>query len=430
VLGAALTVVLLETSSAAVTYAVAVRADSRVRSNETTTEDAPSVAGDTDIVPLLGLEVRDGNTALQVDYAPRISVREITAAPHATLQHTGRLSGSWRPARGLSFRLGEELVLGTVNLLTLDVAPLPVPDPGSPDEPDEPDGPLRPPGGGPLQPGGGVPLQPLPATDTIYFLSSATTLTAETGWLGRRWQLSGSTGFNISGGLDKPARETVPLQYGPRFDVSLSHALSPLSAITTAVSLAHSRFSTGANATVLTLSEAWGQRLDRRTTLEAGAGVSLVRALAAPDDEAGPGEEPPAAPEPVVGLLPNLTLGVGHRIPSREADFHGRVGVRVTPFVDRLTGRVYPRADLTASGTWALGPRVQVSPSLGTGFAVGGATGDRVVSGGVAASWALTRWVSVDADTRSTWSRSADNPAARLSWAASLGLSVRQTGIF
>ncbi|MCP3137195.1 exopolysaccharide export protein EpsX [Pyxidicoccus xibeiensis] len=412
-LGAALTAVLLEVSSAAVTYGVAARVDSRVRSNEDPAEDAPSVAGDTDVTPTLGLEVRDGNTSLQVEYAPRISLREVTVQPRTEVQHMARLAGNWRPERGLSFRLGEELVLGSVDLFTTDV--LPLPDPGG----DEPDGPLRP-------PDGGGPLQPLPTEDTVYFLSSATTLNVDTGWLGRRWQLSGSTGFSISGGLDGPAREAVPMQYGPRFDVSLSHALSSLSAITTSVAVAHSRFSTGANNTVLTLTEAWGQRVDRRTSLEAGVGVSLVRALEAPPEEPVEGE---AAPEPRTELLPNLTFAVGHRIPSRTADFNGRVGVRVTPFVDRLTARVYPRADLTLSGTWALGPRVRVSTTAGTAFAVGGASGDRIVSGGVTASWILTRWMSVDADTRSTWSRSPELPTARLTWAASLGLSVRQTGI-
>jgi hypothetical protein len=418
VLGATLTVALLEVASASVTYNVAVRADSRVRSNEDVAEDAPSVAGDTDITPTLGLEIRDGNTALLLDYAPRISLREVTAQPRTEVQHMGRLAADWRPARGLSLRLGEELVLGSVNLFTTDVLPLPDTGGGTTD----PDGPLRP-------PDGGGPLQPLPETDTVYFLSSATTLTANTGWLGRRWNLSSSGGFSISGGLDGPAREAVPMQYGPRFDVSLSRALTSLSALTSSLAVAHSRFSTGANNTVLTLTEAWGQRLDRRTSLEGGLGVSLVTAQEAPeeDDPATDEVEGPSAPR--TELLPNLTFAVGHRIPSRTADFYGRVGVRVTPFVDRLTGRVYPRADLTVSGAWALGPRVRLSTTAGTAFAVGGASGDQIVTGGVTASWILTRWVSVDADIRSTHSRSPELPAARLNWAASLGLSVRQTGI-
>ena len=416
-LGAPLTVALLEVASASVTYSVAARVDSRVRSNEAVEEDAPSVAGDTDFTPTLGLEVREGNTNLQLDYAPRISLREITAQPRTEVQHAGRLAANWRPERGLTLRLSEELVLGAVNLFTTDALPLP-------DGDTDPDGPLRP-------PEGGGPLQPLPEADTVYFLSSGTTLSATTGWLGRRWQLSGSTGFSISGGLDGPAREAVPMQYGPRFDVSLSHALSSLSAITTSASVNHSRFSTGANNTVVTLTEGWGQRLSRRTALQAGAGVSVVHSLEAPTDGDPPGDpvEAPPSDAPRTELLPNLSFAVDHRIPSRVADFNGSLAVRVTPFVDRLTGRVYPRADLTLSGTWMLGPRVRVSPSAGTAFAVGGATGDRIVTGGLAASWMLTRWVSVDADTRGTWSRSPELPAARLNWAASLGLSVRQTGI-
>ncbi|MCK8499734.1 exopolysaccharide export protein EpsX [Myxococcus fulvus] len=408
-LGAALTAMWLEVCGASVSYTASVRVDSRVRSNEDPAEDAPTLAADTDFTPILGLERREGNTSLQLDYAPRISLREVTARARTEIQHIGRFAALWRPERGLSFRLSEELVLGSVNLLTLDALPSLDPDPI------DPDGPIRP-------PQGGGPLQPLPEADTVHFLSSATSLTGETGWLGRRWQLSGTTGFTVSGGLDGPAREAVPLQYGPRLDVSLSHALSPLSAITTSAAATYARFSTGANNTVVTLTESWTGRMTRRTGLEAGVGASIVHTVTAPG-----GVEPDPAPRTEV--LPNLTLAVGHRIPSRTADFDGRLGVRVSPFTDRLTARVYPRADLTATGTWALGPRVRVGTTAGTAFAVGGATGDRLVSGGVTASWILNTWMSVDADTRGTWSRSPELPAARFQWAAVLGLSLRQTGI-
>ncbi|WP_426756020.1 exopolysaccharide export protein EpsX [Myxococcus sp. Y35] len=414
-LGTVLTVAWLEVSSASVSYSAGARVDSRLRSNEDPAADAPRVAGDTDVTPLLGLEIRDGNTALQVEYAPRISLREVTARARTELQHTGRLAGIWRPERGLSLRLTEELVLGSVNLLTTDLSSLPGGTPGS-----DPDGPLRP-------PGSGGPLQPLPQADTVYFLSSATTLTVDTGWLGRRWNLTGSGGFSISGGMDGPAREAVPLQYGPRADASLSHALSPLSAITTSAAFSHARFSTGANNTILTLTEAWGQRVDRRTSLEAGAGLSVVRSIPVPPEDGEP--EPGPLDGPRTELLPNLNLGVSHRIPSRTADFNGRVDLRLVPFTDRLTARVYPRADLTLTGTWALGPRVRVSAIGGGATAVGGSSGDSILSGGFTGSWILTRWVSVDTDLRGTWSRSPELPAARLTWAATLGLSVRQTGI-
>ncbi|ATB51479.1 exopolysaccharide export protein EpsX [Corallococcus macrosporus] len=414
-LGTVLTVAMLEVSSASVSYATAARVDSRLRSNEDPAPEAPSVAGDTDITPLLGLELRDGNAALQVEYAPRISLREVTARARTEVQHMGRLAGLWRPERGLSLRLSEELVLGSVNLLTTDLGSLPGGTPGT-----DPDGPLRP-------PGGGGPLQPLPQADTVYFLSSATTLTADTGWLGRRWNLTGSGGFSISGGLDGPARESVPLQYGPRADVSVSHALSPLSALTTSVAFTLARFSTGANNTIVTLREAWGHRVDRRTALEAGAGVSVVNSIPVPPAEGEP--EPGPLDGPRTELLPNLNLGVSHRVPSRTADFNGRADLRVVPFTDRLTARVYPRADLTLTGTWALGPRVRVSAIGGGAAAVGGSSGDSILSGGFTGSWILTRWVSVDTDLRGTWSRSPELPAARLTWAATLGLSVRQTGI-
>ncbi|WNZ62213.1 hypothetical protein QEG98_41510 [Myxococcus sp. MxC21-1] len=48
------------------------------------------------------------------------------------------------------------------------------------------------------------------------------------------------------------------------------------------------RFSTGANNTIVTLREAWGHRVDRRTSLEAGAGVSVVHAIPVPPAKASP----------------------------------------------------------------------------------------------------------------------------------------------
>ena len=436
-LDAALATLWLEVASASVTYEAAARVDTRLRSMEAqaTATDVPPVAGDMDLVPLLGLKLDDGSAVAQLEYAPRISFREATTNPRTEVQHVGRLRGDWRPQRGLTLHGTQEFVLGQVNLFTN------LPLGGSLDDPDT---------ALPGDTAGDIPIQPLPdGADSVYFLSSLTTLAAETVWLGPGLRLSGSAGFSASGGLDATAQEAVPFQYGPRAQASLGWAPAPRHTLATTVGFTNSRFSTGASAMVSTLTGAWTHRLDRRSSLEAGVGVGVaysVRATedaGAPDDGTGatpsggrrvgtfqvgdgaPEVEPPAR----LDLLPDLTLAWSHRVPSRAADFNGRVAARVTPFVDRLTGLVYPRADLTLNGTWTLGPRVRLSGTAGSAFAVGGAVGDRQVVGGVGASWTVSRWVSLEADTRTAWTRSPDVEAARMVWSATLGLSVRQTGI-
>ncbi|RKH53735.1 exopolysaccharide export protein EpsX [Corallococcus aberystwythensis] len=436
-LDAALASLWLEVASASVTYSAAARVDTRARSMEAqaTGEATSPFAADMDLVPTVGLKYDDGSAVASVEYAPRISFREATTNPRTEVQHVGRLLGDWRPERGLTLHGTQEFVLGQVNLFTnLPLGGVPGDDPAVPGDTPVPD----------------VPIQPLPeGVDTVFFLSSLTTLAAETVWLGPGWRLSGSAGFSASGGLDDTAKEAVPFQYGPRAQLSLGYAPAPRHTLATTVGYTDSRFSTGARATVTTLTGAWTHRLDRRTSLEAGVGVGVaysVRATedAAPDDPETPGatpsggrrlttlqvgETPVVEPAQRLELLPDLTLAVSHRVPSRVADFNGRLSARVTPFVDRLTGLVYPRADLTLNGTWALGPRFRLSGTAGSAFAVGGAVGDRQVVGGVGAGWTLNRWVTLEADTRTAWTRSPDVEAARMVWSATLGLTVQKTGI-
>ncbi|NOK14088.1 exopolysaccharide export protein EpsX, partial [Corallococcus exercitus] len=389
-LDAALASLWLEVASASVTYSTAARVDTRARSMDAqaTGEPVAPVAADMDLVPTLGLKYDDGSAVASVQYAPRISFREATTAPRTEVQHVGRLLGDWRPSRGLTLHGTQEFVLGQVNLFTN------LPLGGSLDE-DPTAGPV--PGDTPAT---DLPIQPLPeGVDTVFFLSSLTTLAAETVWLGPGWRLSGSAGFSASGGLDDAAKEAVPFQYGPRAQLSLGYSPAPRHTLATTVGFTDSRFSTGARATVTTFTGAWTHRLDRRTSLEAGVGVGVaysVRATedAAADDPETPdttasglrrlttlqvGDTPTADPAQRLELLPDLTLAVSYRVPSRVADFNGRLSARVTPFVDRLTGLVYPRADLTLNGTWALGPRFRLSGTAGSAFAVGGAVGDRQV---------------------------------------------------
>ncbi|WP_223640456.1 exopolysaccharide export protein EpsX [Corallococcus sp. EGB] len=437
-LDAALASVWLEVASASVSYGAAARVDTRARSMDAqaTGEAVAPVAADMDLVPTLSLKYDDGSAVAQVQYAPRISFREATTHPRTEVQHVGRLLGDWRPSRGLTLHGTQEFVLGQVNLFTN------LPLGGSVgDDPTAP---------GDTPPLTDVPIQPLPeGVDTVFFLSSLTTLAAETVWLGPGWRLSGSLGFSASGGLDDTAKKAVPFQYGPRAQLSLGNSPAPRHTLATTLAFTDSRFSTGARASVTTLTGAWTHRLDRRTSVEAGVGVGVAYSVRATADGTAnapatpdatpsggrrlttlqvggaPVEEPPRRLE----LLPDLTLAVSHRVPSRTADFNGRLAARVTPFVDRLTGLVYPRADLTLNGTWALSPRFRFSGTGGGAFAVGGAVGDRQVVGGVGAGWTVNRWVTLEVDTRAAWTRSPDVEAARTVWSATLGLTFQKTGI-
>lgn len=399
-LGGALTAGLLTVATAAVDYEAHLRAHTRARTATGAERLTASVAGDVELQPTLRVHAEEQNLEGGLAYAPRLTLRQALGDARTQLLHAGRLQGEWRVRRGLRLTAEEYATYGTVDLFT-QLLETPVP-------------------GGEGTPPADVPLEPVPL-GAVRFASSLTTLGWETTSLVPRLRLWGTLGYSVGGGLDGEARTSVPLQYGPRLRVDARYSLTRLDGLTTTATATDSSFSTGARATVVQLEETWERRFSRATEAELGLGLGLAWARAS--DEA----------ETRGGVLPGARASLAHRFVSREHPLEARLTTRVAPFVDRLTGGVYPRAEATLLLTWTAAPGVWVYGQGGAARALGGGEqgGDTLALGTLGARWKLARGVNLEADVRgNTLRQPGVRQGERFQWAATLGLAVSHTGMF
>lgn len=404
-LGGALTGCWLAVSAATVDYEAHLRATTRARTATGAETLQASVAGDLELQPTLRLHAQEQNLEGWLSYAPRLTLRQALADSRTQLLHAGRLQGEWRPRLGLRLTAEEYATYGTVDLFT-QLLETPVPGTGGQTPPAE------------------VPLQPVPQ-GAVHFASSLTTLGWETTSLAPRLRVWGTLGYLVGGGLDGEARTSVPFQYGPRLRVDARYSLTRLDGLTTTATATDSAFSTGAHATVVQLDETWAHRFSRATEAELGLGLGLGWSRP-PDGDDAPGIQG--------GVLPGARASVTHRLVSRERPLEARLTTRLAPFIDRLTGGVYPRAEATLLLTWTAAPGLWVFGQGGAARALGGGAqaGDSLVQGALGARWELARGVNLEADVRGNTQRQQQGlqQAERFQWAASLGLAVSHSGMF
>jgi hypothetical protein len=203
--------------------------------------------------------------------------------------------------------------------------------------------------------------------------------------------------------------------------VDARYALTRLDGLTTTATLTDARFSTGARATVLVLDETWRHRFSPATEGALGLGVGFTRARPAEDAEVRG------------GALPGALASLLQRFGSREQPLEARLTTRVFPFIDRLTGAIYPRAEAGLLVTWLPAQQVRVFTEGGAARVVGGGpqAGDWLARGILGARWTLRPGVNLEADVRANHVRQMNEQRSeRLQWAATLGLSVSHGGMF
>jgi hypothetical protein len=404
VLGGALTGCWLTVAAATADYEAHLRATTRARTATGAEALQARVAGDVELQPTLRVHAEEQNLEAWLSYSPRLTLRQPLADSRTQLLHAGRLQGEWRVQRGLRLTAEEYATYGTVDLFN-QLLETPVP------------------GTGGQTPPADVPLEPVPQ-GAVRFASSLTTLGWETTSLAPRLRLWGTLGYALGGGLDDVARLSVPFQHGPRLRVDARYSLTRLDGLTTTATATDSRFSTGARATVVQLDETWAHRFSRATEGELGLGVGLAWARPADGSDAAHLQG---------SVLPGARASVAHRLLSREYPLEARLTTRLAPFIDRLTGGVYPRAEATLLLTWTAAPGVWVYGQGGAARVLGGGEqgGDSLAQGALGARWELRRGVSLEADVRGNTQRQAGLQRAEpFQWAATLGLAVSHTGMF
>ncbi len=392
------------TVASAAGYEAHLRGHTRVRSSTGTEQLSSGVASDVELRPTLVVRLEEQNLEGRLAYAPRLTLRQALSAPRTELLHTGRLRGEWRPRRGVRLLAEEYATYGVVDLFTQGL--------GAPGEGEG--------SGSPPPAPGQVPLEPVPAV-SVRFASSLTTLGVETTALSPRLLLSGSVGWVLSGGLDEEARAVLPFQSGPRLRLDARYDVTRLDGLITTATLTDASFSTGARATVALLEETWAHRFSRATEGALGLGVGLTRARASEDAEVR------------TGALPGAHAWLAHRFDSRDRPLNGRLSARLAPFIDRLTGAIYPRAELTLLMTWEATRGVWVYGQGGAARALGSGpqAGDSLVQGSIGARWLLAPGVNLEGDIRANHVRQQNEQRSeRFQWAATLGLSVSHSGIF
>jgi hypothetical protein len=237
-----------------------------------------------------------------------------------------------------------------------------------------------------------------PVANTFLYEASLTTLEAR--WRPRRWSLTAAAAYQLAGGATVAAQETLPLQSGPLGALSADYSVTRVDHVIASMAASYATFSTGVDGGLLEVDEAWRHGLSRTTSLllRGGASEAATRGISADDTP-----EPPQAPfhfetDPVAEILFRWDYA------SRHATGDFTASSRLGPTVNPLIGLVDEQVGGTLAGHYArglVGLRAQatflesVPPSRLTGV--------RLFFGEVAATYRLTRAVSMDLGIRTLW---------------------------
>lgn len=184
-------------------------------------------------------------------------------------------------------------------------------------------------------------IQAVPTVIGLYYVYS-TSLARLSSELTPRLQLELSGGYQESGGVDAAAQAQLPLQWGPLATAQLVYQLSPLDALTTALSGAEAQFSGGQEIWLTEATEGWRHRFGHELVGQLDLGWSLL------SDQAQPGTPAVLYTFPVTRLSVTETHNLG-----RERRLVLNVSSELAPYIDRVfaTGyehfQVFGSADLT-----------------------------------------------------------------------------------
>lgn len=370
---------------------VGVRTEVRARTPATASAAGsaagPAVLTEVEIDPRGALRFGNRSSSMTLSYEPRLLFSEVTSAPGVNLMNNLRVRADLQASPALSLFATEVASYGRADFTSL-TAPTQT-----------------------AQTSGAT--QPAPQTlpiGRLMYLSTSTAAGVEAR-LARDLRGELQLGYQISGGADGASRPSLPLQRGPYASAGLTLTLSRLDSLATQLSLIQSEFTSeprpnfpaGGWALVATASEGWRHSLSRTAELWLGAGIGLARTARALPSNTVP--------------MPIGEAGIRLRPTSRVQT---SVFARASPFLDRLTGNAYERADAMAEVSVAANPHLTISGRGSFGGAVGGAQrGD--YSGGLdlGGGYAIGRAWQLTLGARALWQRV--QGASLMQWAAFAG---------
>ncbi|MFT3710221.1 MAG: hypothetical protein QM817_21550 [Archangium sp.] len=357
-----------------VKYGVGARTELRTRT-PLPGDQGTGITGDLELDPTLDLALLFDTSALAMQYAPTLIWREPQTGGRLLPLQRGRIGFTQKWSKAL-LTLTEDGAWGLADIGALR----------NPDDPSQV-GQVN-----AVQTLGGVP-----------YLRSATSFTLD-GQVSNRVSLGGGAGFAVSGSPDDGTGTTnanaMPLQYGPSGSARVRWLATRIDALTTQSTVFFSRFLTGQEQLVSTLTESWDRQLSRTWSISLAGGAALTREVVTATQMQG-------TPGTYIEILPvgSASSSWGGKFGTQTA----RLGVsaRLAPFADRFTGFVYERLEGRVQGDWKPGRdwAVTAAGSGALAVAIGRAEqqGDRLVSGEAAVTWTARQWLVLQASARVLW---------------------------
>ncbi|MBM4780883.1 MAG: hypothetical protein GQE15_24565 [Archangiaceae bacterium] len=348
---------------------------------------------DLQLDPALSGSLAWSSSLLTLRYAPQLIIREPQLAPRLLPLHHAILTFTRRFERA-SLMLSEDASYGVA-----DVGSLRLPD-GS-------------------RPGGVFEVQTLGSTPYVRSAS----FFALDGQPGARVRLALSGGYLLSGDPTGGAR--LPLQQGPTGTGSMRFVLDRRLGLSTTAQATHAWFNTGAEQSIVLVTESLDWRASRSMTVTVGAGAAWTRERIV-EVVGGP---PPGL---FTEVLPVALASLSSPIDVLGLPVQLDLGVRMAPFADRFTGLVYERVEARGSVSSRLTRTLTLTSAIGSGYAIalGRAqqAGDSATFGEAALSWNTTRWLSLVGTGRAVYT---EQPRfmmpGQLLWSLSIAAVVRDT---
>jgi hypothetical protein len=339
---------------------------------------------DLETAPAATLRLHARTWEFILGYSPRLTLRQVDAAPQVDSLHHGTIAVAWRWPR-LTLRLLGDLMWGTQSFtsLVLDTSPS----------------------------SGPPPVDRLPLPSAIDYVSSRAGATARIAAT-RRWTLSSLIELTLGGGRDAASRVVMPLQSGPHGALSAEGALTRKDRLVSTLDASRAVFSSGPEDTVVEVTEAWRHTLSRRTASTLGGGAAGVASRAGGGDPLR------------LRAYPVAEAGLAHRIPESRVD--ALFSLRLAPVVDRLSGLVDERLQGAAALTWSLVPGTAIRGQLGAAQSIPWTSDGAftVVLGEAAVTTRAGQWVRLELGTRGAWQWQRGAGTAPPQWVTFAGATV------
>jgi len=358
------------------TVEISDRVEARVRD----TYDVSGVVIDTETAPKVKLTLRRRPCELLVDYSPRFTLRQVDVAPEPDILQQGRVAASWHDRRSsVSVYQSGGYGRQSTAAIASDSSATP----------------------------GATQIDSLPEAEVIEYVSSQTGLTG-TFAASRRWDINVLLEYTLNGGAGARSQEVIPFEAALRGGVGTEYKASRRDWIGPTVEASRAVFSSGWDDSLILARGSWRHAVRRNTTmvLAGGTGWFASRNATEPSDSS---------------LAPIVEAGISHVADAGLVDLE--LFARLSPVIDRVSGRVDERLESTASVTWNATRALGMQANLGVAQSVAwsGADAITLVYDTATVLYRVSRTLRLHTGVWSGWMTTRGSDGPPLQWTVSLG---------